>query len=205
MRQTAGRPRQRLSPDERRDQLVAAAVVVLARSGFAGATADAIARQAGLSKGLLWHYFSDLDDLMEVTARRTLIALRDAVAGKLDLMAPAPQVIRAAIAGAAALQRTHAVERRAMQEIVRNLRAADGGPRFSSHDYEELYAAQESIIFRRGQDAGDFHAHLDPRLLAVTYQGAVDSMLDYLDDHPEVDPQHHAHNLAEILLGGICR
>ena len=199
-----GRRRQRLGAEERREQLVAAAVAVVAGHGYRAATADAIARHADVSKGLLWHYFADLDDLMEVAARRTLVALRAAVAADVDLSAPAPRLIRAAIHRAVALRRTHGAELRALRQIVANLRGPDGAPRLGSTDYDETYDRQEEI-FRRGQRDGDFRAGLDPRLLAVTYQGAVDTMLAYLDAHPGDDAERHATTVADVLLGGICR
>jgi AcrR family transcriptional regulator len=194
--------RQRLSSQERREQLMAAAVEVLAERGYRGATADAIARRAGVSKGLLWHYFADLDELMEMTARRTLEKLSTAAGAVIDLTAPAPDVIRAAVHAAAGLRITHGAERIAMREIVSNLRDTDGQLRLSHQDMEDLYAAQEEI-FRRGQREGDFRDSLDPRILAVTYQGAVDGMLGYLDAHPEVDAERHAETVAEVLLGGM--
>ena len=176
---------------------------VLAEYGFAGATVDAIARRAGVSKGLMWHYFRDRDDLLEQTARQTLILLRETVGALIDLTAPAPEVIRAAIQGAASLRATHGAERRAMEEIVLNLRHEDGTLRFGLADYDDTYA-QQAAIFRRGQNEGDFRADLDPLLLAVTYQGAVDSMLGYLDAHPDADPMRHATTVAEVLLGGVA-
>jgi hypothetical protein len=69
-------------------------------------------------------------------------------------------------------------------------------------DLNDLYAAQEGI-FRRGQQNGQFRHTLDPRLLAVTYQGAVDSMLGYLDAYPETDAEL-ANTVAEVLLGGVA-
>jgi AcrR family transcriptional regulator len=198
------RRRQRLSPEQRREQLATAAVEVLAAHGYRGASADAIVAQAGVSKGLLWHYFADLDDLMAHTARWTLMTIAQDVGADLDLTAPAPEVIRAAIKRAVGLLRTHRAERSALQEIVANLRTSDGSQRLTLHDYEDLYTAQEAI-FRRGQDEGDFRSTLDPRLLAVTYQGAVDAMLSYLDTHPDVDPDRHAATVANVLLDGICR
>lgn len=196
--------RRRLGADERRDQLVAATVAVLAEQGYGATSAEAIARRAGVSKGLLWHYFPTLDDLFEATARRTLMALGSAVGASIDLAAPAPAVIRAAVHGAAGLRLTHAAERRAIREIVLNLRSPDGGLRFDQSAMAELYAGQEAI-FRRGQAEGDVRDDLDPRLLAVTYQGAVDSMLAYLDAFPETDAVRHADTVAAVLLGGIAR
>lgn len=198
------RPRQRLTAGERRDQLVSAAVVVLSSEGYRATTADAIVREAGVSKGLLWHYFADLDDLLEYTARQTLMRLARVVGAGIDLTAPGPEVIRGAIHAAAGLLESHFRERRALQEIVPNLRTADGTLRLTLDDYEELYVAQEGI-FRRGQREGDFRDDLDPRLLAVTYQGAVDAMLGYLDAHPHDDRQRHAATVADVLLSGINR
>lgn len=194
--------RQRLSAEERREQLMAAAVDVLADHGYSGATADAIARRAGVSKGLLWHYFADLDELFETTARRTLNLLRSTVGSTLDLDARTPDVIRTAIRGAAALGRTHGKERRAIGEIVLNLRNANGSLRLGLQDYEEMYGAQEAI-FKRGQADGYFRKTLDPRILAVTYQGAVDAMLGYLDGHPDIEANDYADTVATVLLNGI--
>ena len=183
---------------------MAATVDVLATSGYAGTTAEAIARRAGVSKGLLWHYFADLAGLFEMTAGRTLNILRAAVGASIDLDAPAPEVIRSAVHAVAALRHTHSAERRAMREIILNLRNAEGEPRFTQQDMDELYTSQEAI-FRRGQREGDFRESLDPRLLAVTYQAAVDSMLGYLDAYPANDARHHADTVVEVLLGGIIR
>jgi hypothetical protein len=41
--------------------------------------------------------------------------------------------------------------------------------------------------------------------MAVTYQGAIDTMLAYLDAHPEANPTAYADALIEILLRGIRR
>lgn len=194
--------RQRLSSEERREQLMAAAVEVLAEHGHGGATADAISRRAGVSKGLLWHYFADLDELFEMTAHRTLARLSTAAAAGIDFTAPAPEVIRAAVRAAAGLRLTHRAERIAMREIISNLRGKDGQLRLTHKDLDDLYSAQEEM-FRRGQRDGDFRDSLDPRILAVTYQGAVDSMLGYLDAFPEADAERHAATVAEILLGGM--
>jgi AcrR family transcriptional regulator len=196
--------RQRLDPERRRDLLIDATVAILASSGYEAASVNAVARQAGVSKGLMWRYFTDREDLMVQTAQRALVAVRDAVAGATDLSAPAPDVIRAAVRRAAGLLATHRAELIALREIVANLRRADGAPRFDLRDYEETYRGQEGI-FRRGQDEGSLDPNVDTRLMAVTYQGAVDGMLTYLEVHPDVDPDTYAVGLAELLLGGFLR
>lgn len=182
---------------------MAATVAVLDRYGFAGASADVVAKEAEASKGLLWHHFGNQQELMVRTAERTLGILRDAVAEQVDLTAPVPVLVRAAVHGAASLRTTHGPERRALAEIVANLRDADGRPVLTLADYDATFAAQEAI-FRRGQADGDVRPDLDPRLLAVTYQGAVDAMLAHLDAHPGSDAERHADLVADVLLGGMA-
>lgn len=55
--------------EERRTQLVAAFARVLARAGFAGATIAAVAEEAGLTPGLVHHYFTDKHELLVVLVR----------------------------------------------------------------------------------------------------------------------------------------
>ncbi|HLI36446.1 MAG TPA: TetR/AcrR family transcriptional regulator [Streptosporangiaceae bacterium] len=179
-----------------------AAVSVVSRRGYRNASLAAIAREAGVSKGLVWHYFADGDDLMEQTARSTLVALREVVARDVDLSAEVPQVIRQAIRRVAALRDTHGPQLRALQEIVQNLRRPDGSQRLGLRDYEETYALQAKL-FQRGQDEGSLR-RLDTRYMAVTYQGAVDTMLAYLDSHPGTDADEYAAAVADILLTGLA-
>ena len=196
-------PRRRLGAEERRRQLIAATVSVLSRCGYQNTSLGAIASEAGVSKGLLWHYFADGDDLMEQTARVTLVDLRETVARDIDLSAEIPEVIRAAIRRAAALRESHSAELRAVREIVQNLRAPDGTLRFGLNDYEETYALQ-AALFQRGKDEGSLRSSVDTRYLAVTYQGAVDAMLAYLDSYPGTDAETYAAAVADMLLTGIA-
>ncbi len=64
----------------RRKQLVEAAIAVIHEQGFAQATVARIARRAGISAGMVHHYFRDKDDLLFATMRHLLAELRaDAV------------------------------------------------------------------------------------------------------------------------------
>ena len=39
--------------------------------------------------------------------------------------------------------------------------------------------------------------------MAVTYQGAVDTMLTYLAAHPDANGDDYARSLADLLLNGM--
>lgn len=59
---TVGRPSNR---EERRRDILEAALVVMAKSGYDGASVQAIAKQAGLSAGLLHHHFGSKAAVLE--------------------------------------------------------------------------------------------------------------------------------------------
>ncbi len=58
------RPRfSRLQPDERRAAILAAARAVVVRDGLAGASTTAVAAEAGVTRGLVHHYFGSRHEL----------------------------------------------------------------------------------------------------------------------------------------------
>ena len=61
---------------ERRGQLVAAAARVIARSGYDAATVRDVAREAGVSTGVIAYYFEGKDDLFAHVLRAASRAFR---------------------------------------------------------------------------------------------------------------------------------
>lgn len=178
-----------------------AAVHEVVDRGYEGASLTRIAKRAGVAKGLVWHYFTDKDDLMESTAKWTMQAMQGRIVDLLDLGEPVPEIIRAALRLAAGQIHTHRDELIALNRIISNLPGPDGTERVTADFYDELYRGQEEL-FRRGQAEGSL-GDFDPRVMAVTYQGSIDVMLAHLEGNPDVDPYGYAGELAEILLGGM--
>jgi len=75
----------RQTADERREDVLAAAVEEFARAGFHGASTDAIARGAGISQPYLFRLFGSKKDLYVASVRRcfrrTLDAMQQAAEG----------------------------------------------------------------------------------------------------------------------------
>jgi AcrR family transcriptional regulator len=75
----------RLPPAERRAQVLEAARIVFARDGFAGASTAAVAREAGVTRGLVHHYFGSRRELflgvLEELAARLPAAIRTDLEG----------------------------------------------------------------------------------------------------------------------------
>ncbi|KAB2810789.1 TetR/AcrR family transcriptional regulator [Pimelobacter simplex] len=71
---TAAATRRRLPPDERREQIIAAAERLFAERPYAEVATTGIAREAGVARGLLNHYFGDKRALyLEVVRRAALL------------------------------------------------------------------------------------------------------------------------------------
>ncbi len=64
----------------RRSQLIAATLEAIDQVGMADASIAYISRLAGVSNGIISHYFNDNNGLLEATMRHLMQALRDAVA-----------------------------------------------------------------------------------------------------------------------------
>lgn len=61
---------QRLGADERRRQILDAALALFARHGYAGTTTKAIAREASITEGLIYHYFGGKAELLVELAKQ---------------------------------------------------------------------------------------------------------------------------------------
>jgi betaine-aldehyde dehydrogenase len=71
--------------DDRRRQLIEVAIDCLAELGFVGTTLAQIARRAGVSTGLVAHYFGDKDGLLEAAFRTLSRRVHDGVRAQLRL------------------------------------------------------------------------------------------------------------------------
>src|SRR5690349_15980293 len=88
-------PRWQRRAEDRPREICAAALDVFAEKGFAAAKLDEIARRAGVSKGTLYLYFEDKEDLFRAVVRDTVApnvaTIRQAVEA-VDL--PFQQIVR---------------------------------------------------------------------------------------------------------------
>ena len=76
--------RVRMSPDSRREQLLELGVRMLSTRSLDELTIEMLAEEAGISRGLLYHYFANLKDLRRAVCRRAADRL-------IEVTAPAPE------------------------------------------------------------------------------------------------------------------
>ena len=84
--------------DLRRRQLIDATFATVQRHGLADTTMQRIAREAGLSAGIIHHYFADKNALLAATMRALLAELRGDVVERLAAAATPEARVRAVLA-----------------------------------------------------------------------------------------------------------
>lgn len=73
----ATRKRTRLTPEARREQILDEAARLILDEGLYAVTMERLARDVGISKGLVYNYFATRDALLAALLRREQIELRD--------------------------------------------------------------------------------------------------------------------------------
>jgi len=161
-----------ITPEEKRRQILAAAVRVFARKGFHASRVGDIAEEAGVAHGLLYHYFDSKDELLETIFHETWSELLAAMREVEDSGKPAREQLRGV---AAILLRSWRRDPELVRVLVREVARS---PHLQERLVEvgEAFAAIRRMI-ERGQADGDFRADLDARLASFVFYGALEETL----------------------------
>jgi TetR/AcrR family transcriptional regulator, fatty acid metabolism regulator protein len=158
--------------EEKRRQILDAAVRVFARSGFHTSRVGDIAEEAGVAHGLLYHYFSSKADVLETIFRENWAVLLERIEAVEKSAEPARDQLRHV---AVILLRTWQHEPDVVRVLVREIaRSPEVQDRIG-----ELVKPIGTIrrIVERGIESGEFRSDLDPALGAVVFYGAIDELL----------------------------
>jgi len=187
---------------DKRRVLLEAAVHVFARRGYHAARVGDIAEEAGVAHGLLYHYFSSKEEVLETIFRETWSDLLAAVRDVEESGEPAREQIRQV---AAILLRSWRRDPDLVRVLVREVtRSPELGRRVG--EIGEAFAAIERIV-RRGQDARELRDDLDPRLASAILYGAIEEILTgwVLELLPDDDAAvaRAEQTIAEVVGGGL--
>jgi TetR/AcrR family fatty acid metabolism transcriptional regulator len=190
--------------EDKRRQLLDAAVRVFARRGFHTSRVGDIAEEAGVAHGLLYHYFESKDQVLEAVFHENWSVLLDRIAAVEETDEPAVDQLRHI---AAILLRTWLhlpdVVRVVIQEFGRSPELAER--------IGELAQPIEVIqrVIERGIGRGEFRADVDPRVAATMFYGSIDELLTgwVLGRLPagEEDVTAAERTLLEVSLLGLQR
>ena len=175
---------------------------VFARRGYHAARVGDIAEEAGVAHGLLYHYFSSKEEVLETIFRETWSDLLAAVRDVEESGEPAREQIRQV---AAILLRSWRRDPDLVRVLVREVtRSPELGRRVG--EIGEAFAAIERIV-RRGQDARELRDDLDPRLASAILYGAIEEILTgwVLELLPDDDAAvaRAEQTIAEVVGGGL--
>jgi TetR/AcrR family fatty acid metabolism transcriptional regulator len=158
--------------EEKRRIILDAAVRVFAHKGFHTSRVGDIAEEAGVAHGLLYHYFSSKDEVLETIFRENWAILVERIHAVEESGEPAREQLRHV---AAILLRTWRHEPDVVRVLVREIvRSPEVGQRID--ELEKPIDAIERIV-ARGQQTGEFRADLDARLAGIVFYGGIDELL----------------------------
>ena len=171
--------------ESRRDELLAAAVRVCAEKGYHACRVSDIAREAGASHGLVYHYFSSKDEVLETIFRENWGVVATAIAQIAEADDSAAEKLRRIAAVTLhAWRRDPGVVRVIVREIARSPQLQQRLGAFT-----QAFDALERVI-REGQERGELDRGLDPGFATYAAWGMIDEVLtgwvlERLPDGPE--------------------
>jgi TetR/AcrR family transcriptional regulator, repressor for uid operon len=162
-----------LKAETRAEQLLMAAAVCFARRGFHRTTMDEIAREAGVSAGLIYRHFSSKEDLIaalvESYEREALGRIEEATSAAVGL----EQSIAALFSPSGIDERTEAVLLvEIMAEALRNQRIAA-----LIRQNDGVMAARLTALIQAAQATGEADASLSPAAASELLLALRDGLL----------------------------
>lgn len=181
----------------RRAQILACAIEAIAESGYGRASLAEIARRAGVSKGVVSYYFTSKDELLAQVVVDVYRRAGAAIAARTDAETDPSAVLTAYVEANLAFLGRHPADLRAVTEIVMNLRAPDGAPRFAPSGADPVLAHLERLL-RDGQETGVFR-DFDAHALAILVRGAIDTASGRLVTDPDFDLGTYTRELVSVV------
>lgn len=166
------RPRWQRRSEDRPREICAAALQVFAEKGFTAARLDEIARRAGVSKGTLYLYFKDKEDLFRAVVRDTVapnVATMRQTVEAADLRFA--QIVRALLPRFAEIAATVPIG--PMAKIV--IGESRNFPELAKTYYDLVVSPAIALLtgmIERAQATGEVRPG-DPRLHAMTLMGPM--------------------------------
>jgi len=158
--------------EDKRRQLLDAAVRVFARKGFHSSRVGDIAEEAGVAHGLLYHYFKSKDQVLEAVFHENWSILVARIESVEETDEPAADQIRHI---AAIVLRTWLHLPDVVRVVIQEFgRSPELGERIG-----ELTLPIDALrrVIARGIERGEFRKDIDPAFAATVVYGSIDELL----------------------------
>jgi AcrR family transcriptional regulator len=187
----------------KRTQILEAAVHVFATKGYHTSRVGDIAERAGVAHGLLYHYFTGKEAILEAVFRETWAELLAAMRAVEASDEPPREQLRQV---AAILLRSWKRDPDLVRVLVREI-ARSPALQKRVDEVGEAFAAIERIVVR-GQAEGSFRADVDARLASWIFYGALEEILTgwvlgQLEDGDE-GVARAERTVVDVVAGGLA-
>jgi AcrR family transcriptional regulator len=187
---------------DKRRMILDAAMRVFARQGFHTCRVSDIADEAGVAYGLVYHYFSSKDEILDTLFLERWNVMLQAIA-EADRLHPAPREKLRAIAGFIVDSYRHEPE--LMKVIVVEVtRAANTFGRTHLTKIREAYEQIAGIVARAQAD-GVFRREITPEFGALAFYGSIEQVLTrWIFDRDAID-EDELEGAKTMIVETICR
>ena len=189
--------------EERRRQILQAAVRTFAERGYHAARVSDIAKEAGVAYGLVYHYYESKETLLEAIFKETWGAMLDTVRAVEQLDEPARERVRKVTEIILRTwKRDPDLVRVLVREVTRSAQVQE-----EAEEIDLAYQALQRIV-EQGQKNGEFRTDLDARVTATIWYGALEEVLTgwafgQLPDRDD-DVTRAEHTVTELVNGGLA-
>lgn len=160
----------------RRRQIVETAIRTIASKGYSQASLASIAREAGISKGVISYHFAGKDDLVEEILSRLMREPAEFIKERVDARESARDKLRAYVAANFDFAKSHRNHLLALVDLWgRRAPAPQGRNRFDAEAYEPS-RRYLSRILEAGVHSGEL-TEVSRKAMASVIQAAIDGVL----------------------------
>lgn len=187
---------------EKRRVILAAAVRVFARDGYHTSRVGDIAEEAGIAHGLLYHYFSSKEEVLETVFRDNWRELLGLIRRVEESDEPADEQLRGI---AKILLRSWRNDPDLVTVMVREV-ARSPHLQGQVEEIREGFASIQRVI-ERGQAQGVLRADVDARLASWIFYGGLEELLTgwVLGQLPDGDEEvaRAERTIVDVVCGGL--
>ncbi len=158
----------------RRAQILAAAVEVVANEGYGKASLARIARQAGISKGVVTYHFSNKDEILEQMVTDYFNRGWEFMEPRINAQPTAVGQVKAWVSSQLEFFTSHPAEFFAMAAVMSNHLNDDGSSRYDNDNQEAVDGLAE--ILTAGQQEGQLR-DFNPARVANIILRSIDGVL----------------------------
>jgi TetR/AcrR family transcriptional regulator, fatty acid metabolism regulator protein len=191
-----------IAQEERRRAILAAAVRVFARNGYHGARVGDIAEEAGVAHGLLYHYFSSKEEVLQTVFRDNW---RDLLETLHRVEASDEAADEQLLGVVKILLRSWRNDPDLVRVMVREV-ARSPHLQAQVDEVREVFHVVQRII-ERGQADGVFRPDLDARLASWIVYGGLEELLTgwVLGQLPDGDDEvaRAERTIFDVVCGGL--